>query len=343
MASFFDPDKMNQIKQILSKAKSVIDGVDFKVTVNLLKSLKGEMDAFLIPLDELNQLESMLIQEVGLYKSDVDKILTEALFNTNFAFPSMAHFEIFLMQTARPTPKTYGIFEHNAKKIKYVKNHKTAKIVEQIKELNSKNSMGNVSIPNTGITLTNFSICPVCETVYSYKDVLDYFDQPKLIEGFHIDELREKETRIFCKHCNTFFLPLLLIENINRGFRDTYPLFSKCHTVYALEMFYLEMIGRKVLSLLSNNFRSGHSHRYIHLSNDTNILDLIGKPGTYLPCYTLSINDTTIGDLLGRKHSHEPNYTILINVIYYSNADILVNFIKGMNQRKNDPMFNITV
>ena len=131
-------------------------------------------------------------------------------------FENIEDFESFLTKRKFEPEEVYGThsFQKAATMCRFFDSKDGESILSDIERKNSEQNMGNIVIPNTGIKLINYSICPKCKTVFSFKDLMDYYRNPKpdtaYINKGH--QLRE-DTRVCCPECTEYFLPALVISD----------------------------------------------------------------------------------------------------------------------------------
>jgi ribosomal protein L32 len=120
------------------------------------------------------------------------------------------------------------------------------KILEDIKLKNEAENMGNIHIPNTNIQLINYSICPKCGHVFSFKDISDYYLNPRPDPVFK-NKMRQyrEDTRVFCSECGTYFLPALVI--VDGTPKNEVQFLCRIQTMNAIENYYQNK-GIQVLS-----------------------------------------------------------------------------------------------
>jgi len=111
-------------------------------------------------------------------------------------------------------------------------------ILAEIERKNEEQNMGNITIPNTRIKLINYSICTLCKTVFSYKELMDYYRNPAPDSTFKNkgQQLRE-DTRVCCYACGEYFLPALIISDGTP--KNEVQFLCRMQTVQAVERFFL--------------------------------------------------------------------------------------------------------
>lgn len=199
----------------------------------------------------------------------------------------------------------FGVLDNNASVLSFFKNGNIS-LLNEIKALNECDKMGNVRIPETEIELINYSICPKCGRVYSFKKLTHYFLQPVRYMRFKSKEEQSRnDTVVKCSKCGTRFVPALVIcdkEPVNEC-----QFLCRAQTVTAVEQFYREKFHKKVLS-----------------ENPENIVELQDGRGI--------LNDTNLYDLKLRP-------TLMVNMLQYTPCNLVLNLITGTNIPKQDLLF----
>jgi hypothetical protein len=214
-------------------------------------------------------------------------------------------FEVFLTERKFKPEKTYGMFEKDVTMCKFFESKDSESILADIERKNTEQNMGNISIPNTGIKLINYSICPKCNTVFSFKDLMDYYKNPNPDPVFKNRECQIREdTRICCSDCGEYFLPALVIADGTP--KNEVQFLCRMQTVDAVESFFLK-IGQHVLS--KNKANILRENQYITIRNDVELKKLESKP------------------------------TLITNMLQYTPANMLPNLLDGSNIEKGDILF----
>ena len=169
--------------------------------------------------------------------------------------------------------------------------------------------MGNFKIPNTKIKLINFSICPKCAHVFSFKELIDYLN-PKPDNTFknRAEQYRE-DTRVFCHECETYFLPALVI--VDGTPKNEVQFLCRVQTTNAIESFYRNM-GKNVLS-----------------AKKENIMERKEAGGKIVKAIR---NDVSLKEM-------SPKQTLISNLLQYTPANLVLNLIDGSNFKKGDVLF----
>ena len=139
-----------------------------------------------------------------LSQDEIDALMT-AIFNGEIdlnkytdispakALDEIESFENYLIERQPIREKPYGIFDEDIYICEFFDSNGNENILEDIKRKNEEQGYGNIKIPNTDITLINYSFCPRCRTIYSFKEVLNYYINPKLDMRFKSSELQYRE------------------------------------------------------------------------------------------------------------------------------------------------------
>jgi len=126
-------------------------------------------------------------------------------------FYDTEEFGKYLLERHQPE-KNYGMHDKDVTMCRFFDSKNGDKLLEDIRLKNETENMGNVQIPNTNIQLINYSICPKCGHVYSFKDISDYYLNPRPDPAFKDKTHQYREdTRVYCTECETYFLPAIVI------------------------------------------------------------------------------------------------------------------------------------
>jgi len=99
--------------------------------------------------------------------------------DTTNSFENVEAFEDYLTNRQFTPEKPYGIFDKDVSVCRFFDSGKNENILQDIKRKNEEQGQGNVAVPNTNITLINYSCCTKCKTVFSFKDISDYYKNPQ--------------------------------------------------------------------------------------------------------------------------------------------------------------------
>ena len=228
-------------------------------------------------------------------------------------FKDIDEFKTYLISRDE-SEKTYG-FSHIAFKeitmCRFFETKGSENILADIEQSNREQGMGNIQIPKTNIKLINYSICPECEHVFSFKDLIAYYANPKpdMIFKNRTEQYRE-DTRILCSECNTYFLPALVISDGTP--KKEVQFLCRVQTSHAIEDFYQRKYGKKILS------RKKENHLERKKAN--------GKAAR-----------AVLNDVLLKQLSPKP--TLISNLLQYTPANLTLNLIDGSNVSKGDVLF----
>ena len=229
------------------------------------------------------------------------------------SFKNIEEFETFLTKRFQPE-EPYGIshsFNVDITMCRFFESKNSENVLADIERKNKEQGTGNFQIPNTNIKLINYSICPKCGHIFSFKDLKDYYSNPQPDKIFRnrAEQYRE-DTRILCKECNTYFLPALVI--VDRTPKNEVQFLCRVQTVNAIEKFYQGHVhGKRVLSARKKN--------------------ILRKEGTMVRAIR---NDTLLRELT-------PKPTLISNLLQYTPTNLALNLIDGSNAKKGDVLFGV--
>jgi len=220
---------------------------------------------------------------------------------------SIEDFEAFLTERKFKPDQIYGhhAFEKSVTMCRFFESKDGDNILADIERKNAKQNMGNIAIPNTNIRLINYSICPKCKTVFSFKELMDYYNNPKQDPVFRNKghQIRE-DTRICCSECGEYFLPALVIADGTP--KNEVQFLCRMQTVNEIEDFFYKK-NMNVLSKNKNNIF--WENRFVTIRNDVKLKQLESKP------------------------------TLISNMLQYTPANLLPNLLDGSNIEKGDILF----
>jgi len=223
----------------------------------------------------------------------------------NNPFESIERFEEYLTKREFTPEKPYGSFSNDVSICRFF-SAKNESLLEDIKRKNEEQGYGNIKIPNTDITLINYSFCKKCKTVFSFKDIIDYYKNPKPDQNYENRAHQYRnDTRVFCNNCSTYFIPSLVITDGRP--RNEVQLLCRAQTVEEVEK-YLYMKNIMVLTKNKSNIVESNGLRAIK-------------------------NDVFIKDL-------EERSALITNIIQYTPYNLIMNFIDGTNVEKGDLIFD---
>ena len=221
-------------------------------------------------------------------------------------FESIEKFEEFLINRETKTEKIYGLFKNDITVCTFFDGDKNENILEDIKKKNIEQGYGNVKIPNTNIMFINYSFCPKCKTVFSFKDIVEYYKSPKPDLRFKDRSCQYREdTRVYCYNCDTHFIPSLIISDGTP--KNEVQLLCRAQTIDAIEKYMLSKNIRVLTRNKDNIILKGNQRA---IKNDVYLKDLEEKP------------------------------TLITNLVQYTPYKYILNLIDGTNVEKGDLLFN---
>ena len=215
-------------------------------------------------------------------------------------------FEEYLTKRKFTPEEPYGIFDKDISVCRVFNSGNNENFLEDIRRKNEEQGYGNIKIPNTNITLINYSFCQNCGTIFGFKEIIDYYMNPKpdLRYKDKAHQYRE-DTRVYCKNCDTYFIPSLVISDGTP--KNEVQFLCRVQTIDAVEKYFYEK-NIRVLTKNENNIIQKGNIRAI--KNDVYIKYLEEKP------------------------------TLITNIIQYTPFNLIMNFIDGTNVEKGDLLFN---
>ena len=226
------------------------------------------------------------------------------------ALKDAEEFEKYLTIRQFVPEKPYGVIGKNSLPICRFfgspDGRKNESLLEDIKRKNAEQGYGNVKIPNTNVTLINYSFCPKCKTIYSFKEVGDYYRNPAPDARYKNKAHQYRnDTRVLCNNCSTYFLPSLVISDGTP--KNEVQFLCRAQTINAVEEYFLQK-NKKVLTKNKKNIIQKGKLRAI--KNDVYLKDLEEKP------------------------------TLIVNMIQYTLFHLIMNLLDGTNVKKGDLLFD---
>jgi hypothetical protein len=222
------------------------------------------------------------------------------------AFDDIEAFENFLTKRKNTPEKPYGIFDKDISICRFFDSNKNENLLEDIKKKNEEQGYGNINIPNTNITLINYSFCHKCKTIFSFKDITDYYLNPNPDHRYKSRSYQyRQDTRIYCYNCHTYFIPSLIIADGTP--KNEVQFLCRVQTIDAVEEYFFQK-EINVLTRNKNNIVKRGNLKAI--KNDVFIKDLEEKP------------------------------TLITNILQYTPYKLIINLIDGTNVEKGDLLFN---
>ena len=244
--------------------------------------------------DEIDQLLTAI---------NADDLLEEAY---RGAFENIGSFEEYLTGRTFDREKPYGIFDKDISVCRFFSGGKDENLLEDIMRKNNEQGQGNVKIPNTDITLINYSFCQNCKTIFSFKELTDYYANPKPDPQYRsrAHQFRQ-DTRVCCHNCGAYFLPSLVIAD--RMPKNEVQFLCRAQTIDAVEKYFARN-GTRVLTKKEENVQQKNGLRGI--KNDVYLKQLDEKP------------------------------TLITNMVQYTPFKLIMNLIDGTNVEKGDLIFD---
>ncbi|MDR2193046.1 MAG: hypothetical protein LBP19_01025 [Treponema sp.] len=242
-----------------------------------------------------------------LSQDEIDQLLTaiSAGDSRKTSFDNIEVFEDYLTKRKFTPDKPYGIFDKDITICRFFDSGNEA-ILEDIKRKNEEQGEGNITIPNTNITLINYSFCPQCKTIFSFKEIINYYMNPKPDQRYKQRAYQYREdTRVYCTNCDIYFLPSLIISDGTP--KNEVQFLCRVQTINAVEKHF----ARKNINVLTRNKKNIVQKGGVRaIKNDVFIKDLDEKP------------------------------TLITNMLQYTPYHLIMNLIAGTNVEKGDLLFN---
>ena len=253
-------------------------------------------------------------------------------------FDDIQEFEKYLLARHQPQ-KPYGIFDKDITMCRFFESKNGDKILEDIRLKNETENMGNIHIPNTKIQLINYSICPKCSHIFSFKDISDYYLNPRPDPKFKNKKQQYREdTRVFCNECSTYFLPALVI--VDGTPKSEVQFLCRIQTMHEIESFYHSK-GIKVLSRREENIvkkEITNTTKAIRLAEES-FIDRLFKSDSPDKKITKKVISGIKNDVLLKEMEEKP--TLISNLIQYTPPNIVLNLIEGTNVQNGDLLFGV--
>jgi uncharacterized OB-fold protein len=246
----------------------------------------------------------------ALSQDEIDALLS-GIGSFHNDFKDIDEFTAFITEH-RQQEEPYGISHFYNQEItmcRFFESKNNENILADIEKKNKEQGMGNFQIPNTKIKLINYSICPKCGRIFSFKELIEYYANPRPDNIFknRAEQYRE-DTRVLCHECGTYFLPALVIADGTP--KNEVQFLCKVQTANAIEMFYRN-IGKNILSSKKENIleKKAEGKTVKAIRNDVSLKEMSPKP------------------------------TLISNLLQYTPANLVLNLIDGSNLQKGDVLF----
>lgn len=239
-----------------------------------------------------------------LSQDEIDQLLTAINIGTSYA--GIEEFEASLLKRRLQPEEPYGhSFNKEVAVCRFTGIEREENLLADIERKNQKQGMGNVTIPHTKIKLVNYSVCPKCNTVFSFKDLMCYYKNPKPDPTFSspVQQIRG-DTRVCCTECGMYFFPTLIISDGTP--RNQTQFLCRAQTINAIEDFFKEQ-GKLVLTQKPQNMIRKNKKEAFR--NDVLLEQLESKP------------------------------TLITNLLQYTPPPLMLNLIDGSNIEKGDVLY----
>ena len=212
-----------------------------------------------------------------------------------------------MLSTRMPREEPYGMFSKDITMCRLSNSKNGESLLADIEQKNAEQGMGNVQIPNTNIRLINYSVCPICGKIFSFKDLAEYYRHPETDKRFKTpSEQVRNDTRVNCRDCKTWFLPALVI--VDKTPKNEVQFLCRNQTLNAVENFFMKK-GRSVLTKRSINILAD----------------------------TATGNKAVMNDVYLRHMEEKP--TLIVNMLQYTPANLSINLMDGSNVEKGDVLY----
>jgi hypothetical protein len=222
------------------------------------------------------------------------------------AFESIEAFEEYLTSRKFAPDVPYGLFETDVFICRFFDSKNNENTLAEIKKKNEEEGFGNIKIQNTEIELINYSFCPNCKTVFSFNELMKYYENPKPDVNYksRAHQYRE-DTRVCCCNCDAYFMPSLII--LDGTPKNEVQFLCRIQTINAVEKYFL---GKRLRVLTKNAANIMQNGNLKAIKNDVFLKGLEKKP------------------------------TLITNMLQYTPINLMQNFIDGTNVEKGDLLFN---
>ncbi|GBU28641.1 hypothetical protein R84B8_02201 [Treponema sp. R8-4-B8] len=299
----------NKIFQNMSKraSKMLKEDMEYMGPIRL-KDVEESQSRFLSILYHLINTGEITVPKDFLIKNNLNLVFS-SLHNLDSGFKDIEEFAVYLTKRQQ-VEELYGL-NQNVTVCRFFEIKNNENILADIEQTNKEQNMGNFQIPNTKIKLINFSICPKCARIFSFKELIDYYANPNPDSTFkdRAKQYRE-DTRVFCHECKTYFLPALVVSDGTP--KNEVQFLCRVQTTNAIEEFYRNKYNEKpVLTAKKENILNRKSEGKIlkAIRNDVSLKELSPKP------------------------------TLISNLLQYTPANLALNLIDGSNFEKGDVLF----
>jgi len=176
-----------------------------------LRDVEEVQHKFLLMLHNMIKIGEITVPEDFLITDNLP-ISSSPYYGSNFT--DIEEFAVYLTNRGQ-REEVYGhSYSRSITMRRFFETKNNENILADIEQTNREQNMGNIKVPNTKIKLINFSICPKCAHIFSFKELIDYYANPEPDNTFknRAEQYRE-DTRVLCHECKTYFLPALVITD----------------------------------------------------------------------------------------------------------------------------------
>ena len=256
-------------------------------------------------------------------------------------FDNLEDFKTYLMQDYNEE-EFYGLCGQDIPFSSFFIDKDAAANLEKIKQKNKADKISTIPLAGTNIQFINYSVCPKCASIYSYKELSAYYLKPNTEPEFKMgvfDQMRH-DARMFCAKCSSYFIPSLLL--IDEKPRKEVQFLGKVQTMNAIEEYY----QTKGISVLTQDYKNlvktdGVHVRPIIVNKESVIKDFLTEIFT-----AVTQPDTEKGILKGIKNDVllkeiEEKPSLICNLLQHTPSDIAPNLIDGSNAVKGDVLYGM--
>lgn len=207
-------------------------------------------------------------------------------------------------------------------------------LLADIERRNREEGMGNYHIPNTKITLINYSVCPKCGKTFSFKDLSRYYSNPVPDPLFkNASQQARQDTRMRCDECGDYFLPALIISD--GAPKNEVQFLCRIQTLSYIEDFY----AGKSIPILSRNKAC---RLYKEIEDTQTVQSIAGKPEIQSAGEKQKQTVTALRNTVElRDLSLRPS--LIANLLQYTPAPLTLNLIEGTNVQNRDILYGAWV
>ena len=197
-----------------------------------------------------------------LTQEEIDRLLTSISakdssmdFRPASSFESIEAFEDLLTKRKYPPENLYGMFDKDISVCRFFDSGNNEGILADIKRKNEEQGYDNIKIPNSNILLLNYSFCGKCKTIYSLKEITEYYMNPKPGMRYRSRAWQYREdTRVYCYNCDTYFFPSLVISDGTP--KNEVQFLCRSQTIEAVEKYFLKKNIRVLTKKKKTSFKT---------------------------------------------------------------------------------------